>query len=185
MKLTSGPPWVSSALSFLGGVHIGARALHVLYIWYGLAKSLAYPSGRRGVISSFKWVLPAFATCRGRGGGSAPARLHMLAWQVGTTTLCRSQLYPPFRDCESGHSSRATCEERQTLLRPGMDNFSQYVFLILAAHHLFTPQRLRHRAPNLRKGWKLCWRKCCRTFYIIVLQLSKIVLIIFYTVKKG
>ncbi len=90
-----------------------------------------------------------------------------------TTILCRSQLYPPFRDYEFGYSSRATCEERQTLLRPEIDNFSQYVFLILAAHHLFSPQRLRHRAPKLRKGWKLCWRRCCRMFYVNVLQLSR------------
>ncbi len=29
--LTRGPTWVSSAFSFIGGVHIGARALHVLH----------------------------------------------------------------------------------------------------------------------------------------------------------
>ncbi len=33
------------------------------------ATSLANPSGEEGVISSFKWFLPAVATCRGRGGG--------------------------------------------------------------------------------------------------------------------
>ena len=38
------------------------------------AVSLAYPSGRRGIISSFKWFLPAVATCRG-GGRSAPCGL--------------------------------------------------------------------------------------------------------------
>ncbi len=38
-------PWVSSALSFKGGVHIGARALHALN-W--LAISLAYPGGEKG-----------------------------------------------------------------------------------------------------------------------------------------
>ncbi len=152
------------------------------YIWYSLAISLPYPSGEE--VGNFL-VLSAFATRRGRGRGRhpvvasgiglsyRPTRLHRLAWQAGTTTLCRSQLYPPFRDYEFGCSSRATCEERQTLLRPGIDNFSQYVFLILAADHLFTPQRLRHRAPKLRKGWKLCWRRCCRTFYINVLQLSR------------
>ncbi len=37
-------------------------------IWYGLAKSLAYPSGERG--NFIKWFLPAFATCRAWGGGS-------------------------------------------------------------------------------------------------------------------
>ncbi len=35
-ELTRGPPRVSSALSFIGGVHTGARALHVLnLIWFG------------------------------------------------------------------------------------------------------------------------------------------------------
>jgi hypothetical protein len=40
-------------------------------IWYGLAKSLAYPSGEEGgnLIFSFKWLLPVFATRRGRAGG--------------------------------------------------------------------------------------------------------------------
>ncbi len=40
-------PWVSSALSLIGGVHIGARALLVLNL-YGLAISIAYPSGGGG-----------------------------------------------------------------------------------------------------------------------------------------
>jgi hypothetical protein len=52
-------PWVISALSFIGGVHIGARALHVL-IRYGLVVSLPYSSGEEGIISSFIWFLPAF-----------------------------------------------------------------------------------------------------------------------------
>ncbi len=48
--------WVSSALPFIGGVNIGIRAKHVLnLIWFG-----CIPTGRRGVISSFKWFLPAF-----------------------------------------------------------------------------------------------------------------------------
>jgi hypothetical protein len=35
-ELTRGPPEYSSALSFIGGVHIGARALQVLnLIWFG------------------------------------------------------------------------------------------------------------------------------------------------------
>jgi hypothetical protein len=34
-ELTRGPPEVSSALLFIGGVHIGTRALHVLnLIWF-------------------------------------------------------------------------------------------------------------------------------------------------------
>ncbi len=38
-ELTKGPPWVSSALSCIGGVHIAARALHVLnLIWFGYIK---------------------------------------------------------------------------------------------------------------------------------------------------
>ncbi len=36
---------------------------------YGLAISLAYPSGEEGDNSSIKWFLPAFATLRGRGEG--------------------------------------------------------------------------------------------------------------------
>ncbi len=57
---------------FIGGVHIGARALHVLnLIWFGYIARLSQ-WGKRVVISSFKWFLPAVATCRGRkGGGSA------------------------------------------------------------------------------------------------------------------
>ncbi len=42
------------------------------WLWYGLAVSLAYPSGeQRGVISSFKLFLPAFATLKDGGGGAA------------------------------------------------------------------------------------------------------------------
>ncbi len=58
---------VSSALSFIGGVHIDARALHVPNC-YGLAK-IARLSQRRGVNSSFKWFLPVFATRKERAGG--------------------------------------------------------------------------------------------------------------------
>ncbi len=28
-----------------------------------------------------------------------------IGWRAGTTNLCRSQLYPPVRDCEFGHRS--------------------------------------------------------------------------------
>jgi hypothetical protein len=48
-------PRVSLALLFIGGGHIGVRALHVLNLRYGLATS-AYPSREeRRVISSFKF----------------------------------------------------------------------------------------------------------------------------------
>ncbi len=46
-KSPEGPPELVSALSFIGGVHIGARALHVLnLIWFGYG--FAYPSGEEG-----------------------------------------------------------------------------------------------------------------------------------------
>jgi hypothetical protein len=42
IELTRGPPEVSSALSFIEGVHIGARALHVLnLIWFGCIARLS------------------------------------------------------------------------------------------------------------------------------------------------
>ncbi len=56
-ELTRGPRLVSSALSFIRGVHIGARALHVLnLIWVWLNRS-PIPVGRKRVISSFKLFL--------------------------------------------------------------------------------------------------------------------------------
>ncbi len=59
---------VNSAL-FIKGVHIGTRALYVLnLIWFGYISRLSQRGGG-GVISSFKWFLPAFATCIGRGRG--------------------------------------------------------------------------------------------------------------------
>ncbi len=60
--------WVSSALSFIEGVHIGACPKFDT-VWQYLSP---IPVGRRGVISSFKWFLPAVLTCRGKGEGSAP-----------------------------------------------------------------------------------------------------------------
>ncbi len=45
-ELSRGPPEVSSALSFIGGVHIGARALHVLnLIWFGCIACLSQWGG--------------------------------------------------------------------------------------------------------------------------------------------
>jgi hypothetical protein len=41
MNKLEGPP--SSALSFIGGVHIGSRALHVLnLIWFGCVARLSH-----------------------------------------------------------------------------------------------------------------------------------------------
>jgi hypothetical protein len=59
----------SSALSFIGGVHISERALLAInLIWFDLTTSLVFPKGGGGGY---------FTTClrsalRGRGGGSAP-----------------------------------------------------------------------------------------------------------------
>jgi hypothetical protein len=64
---------IHSALSFIGGVHIGARALHVLnLIWFGLAIiARVCSSGEREVISSFRLFLflPAVATVLVEEGG--------------------------------------------------------------------------------------------------------------------
>jgi hypothetical protein len=64
---------VCSALSFIGGFLISARALHVLnLIWFGY---IARPSPiveRRGIIFSFKLFLPALLQVEEVGGGSAP-----------------------------------------------------------------------------------------------------------------
>ncbi len=64
-ELVKRAPRVSSALSFVGGVYIGAVALHALN-WWGLAKISRLS---QWVGSSFKWFLPVFATRRGRGEG--------------------------------------------------------------------------------------------------------------------
>jgi hypothetical protein len=55
-----GPPEFSSALSFIGGVHIGARALHVLrLIWFGKIARLSQ-WGWRGV----NFLAQMIFTCR-------------------------------------------------------------------------------------------------------------------------
>jgi hypothetical protein len=56
-------PGVGSAFLFIGEVHIGARALHVLnliHVIYGLAISLAYPSGEEGG----NFLVQMIFTCR-------------------------------------------------------------------------------------------------------------------------
>jgi hypothetical protein len=46
IELTRGPPRVSSAHSFTVGVHIAARALHVLYLtWFGCIPLLSQWGG--------------------------------------------------------------------------------------------------------------------------------------------
>ncbi len=82
-----------TVLSFIGGVHIGARALHVI-IWYGLAVSLASGKERGNIL--VKWFLPAFATRRGGGGGSAPydadpAYSEKLFWVPYLLTPCSEE----------------------------------------------------------------------------------------------
>ena len=67
-ELTKGPPELVQHFLFQGeftSVHEHCMS----YTWYGLAKSLACPSGEEGVFSPFKWFLPAFATSRGMGEG--------------------------------------------------------------------------------------------------------------------
>ncbi len=62
----------SSALLFIGGVYISARAMHVPkfdMLWLNLSP---IPVGRRGVISSFKLFLPVFDTRTGERRESAP-----------------------------------------------------------------------------------------------------------------
>jgi hypothetical protein len=58
-------PWVSSALSFTGGVQIGARALHVLnLVWCGSIARLSQWRGG-GLFPRSNVFLPAFPKRRG------------------------------------------------------------------------------------------------------------------------
>ncbi len=73
-ELTIEPPRVSSALSFIGGVHIGARALHVLnLIWFGCIARLSQWGGGGEFPRSNDFYLPSLASRKG-GWGSAPCR---------------------------------------------------------------------------------------------------------------
>jgi hypothetical protein len=59
-------PWVSSALSFIGGVHFGARALHVLnLIWFGYIARLSQWGGGNLLVQMISTCRPSR---RGRGG---------------------------------------------------------------------------------------------------------------------
>ncbi len=53
-----------------------------------------------------KFIVPGWGEKVDYGIGLSyrPARLH-IDWQAGTTTLCRSQLYPPFREYDFGYLS--------------------------------------------------------------------------------
>ncbi len=83
---------VCSALSFIGGDHIGARALldttrYIDMVWL---YDSPIPVGRRGVIYLFKGFLPA-ATCLEKGGrGSAPCAFTLLK----TNGICVHWLPP-------------------------------------------------------------------------------------------
>ncbi len=69
LELTRGPPEVSSALSFIGGVQINARALlYINLIWFGNIARLSQ-WGQEEDNFLVQMVLPAVAMCRGRGGG--------------------------------------------------------------------------------------------------------------------
>ncbi len=91
---------VSSALSFIGVVHINARALlYINLIWFGNIARLSQWGEEEEDNFLVQMVLPAVAMCRGGGGGgSAPA-------PCGGTQCCGSGsgfifLDPePFRLC--------------------------------------------------------------------------------------
>jgi hypothetical protein len=52
-----------------------------------------------------------------------PARLQYIGWQAGTTTQCRCQLYPPFREYEFRYST-VHMANRQVLQPPAGVNYS-------------------------------------------------------------
>ncbi len=87
-----------SALSFIGGVHIGASALHVLnVIWFGNLSPI--PVGRRGIISSLFLLAVASSGEWGRGGGGGR---HPLAVPVSDCIL----------ECLSLHSGKLSALTR-------------------------------------------------------------------------
>ncbi len=67
-ELTRGPPELSRHFRSWGSSHQRKSALCPKFDIVWLYRS-PIPVRRRGVISSFKWFLPAFATRRGRGEG--------------------------------------------------------------------------------------------------------------------
>ncbi len=70
-ELTLEGPWVSSALSFIGGVHIGARALQVLnLIWFGSIARLSQWGGGGSFPRSNDFYLPSLRVEGGGGVGT-------------------------------------------------------------------------------------------------------------------
>ncbi len=148
-----GTPEVSSKL---GGVHIGARALHVLNLtWFGNISRLSQWVGRRGVISSFKWFLPAVPTCRGGGVGTLWSRAESYERKKAWASINRSIL-SGLSLLEANHSSfeglqrgRGDC--------PGLYIFKYFVLsglrLLEANHSSFEGlQRGRVDCPGLGTG---------------------------------
>jgi hypothetical protein len=73
-ELTRGPPdsRVSLAVSFIGGVRMVARALHVInLIWFGYIAPLAFPSGEEGGNFLFQIIFTCLRYAWGVGGRSA------------------------------------------------------------------------------------------------------------------
>jgi hypothetical protein len=75
-ELIRGPPELVQHL----GVHIAARALHVLnLIWFGgLAVLLAYPSRKEGGNFLVQIISTCFPSRRGRGEESAPRGFNVI-----------------------------------------------------------------------------------------------------------
>ncbi len=71
LRVTRGPLSLFSTYVYRGGSHRRKSAACPKFATVWLCRS-PIPVGRRGVISSFKWFLPAFATRRRRGGGRHP-----------------------------------------------------------------------------------------------------------------
>jgi hypothetical protein len=62
--------WVNSALSFIGRKSAACPKFYMVLQYYS-----PIPVGRRGVISSFRWFLPAFPHVEERGGSRHPMSL--------------------------------------------------------------------------------------------------------------
>ncbi len=133
-ELTREPPRVSSALSFIVGIHIGARALHVLN-FYGLAISLAYPSGEEGG----NLLVQKISTCRHEEGGG------------GRHPVCKT--HPPLWLLPSHSPSYFFLIAHLSLLGPGgSDLLLHIVFRLLQQlgkiRHLRAQPETSHRFRN-------------------------------------
>jgi hypothetical protein len=104
-KLTRVPPELVQIFR-LWGVHIGARALHVLkLIWFGYIARQSQCGGG-GVISSFKLFLPAFVTRREREGEG-----------VGTLWLEQAEKVTFVKNLHCIHSHRRSRRRSRSGLR--------------------------------------------------------------------